>query len=203
MTRGVYFGDQRNYLETHVDDNFLGDDSWNTTTHSTDYDPTTALREVPADVTTAADWSAANKFRIDMLFNGGGSVAVAAGNSLVGSGDGGSGSAGVTGTTGGTATNTDPLLAAFQADKNDFGWISHTWDHPNIDEGCATQNYIEAELNQNTNWGAQAASATPGDPTTGGLGLTESTDPADALRQREPERGDHRRALRAGEPAAG
>ena len=185
-TRGVYFGDQRNYLETHVDDNFLSDDSWNTTTHSTDYDPTTALREVPADVTTAANWSAANKFRIDMLFNGGGSVAVAAGNSLVGSGDGGSGGTGITGTTGGTATNTDPLLAAFQADKNDFGWISHTWDHPNIDEGCATQNYIEAELNQNTNWGALAASPTSGDPSTGGLGLTESTDPTDAYGNENP-----------------
>jgi hypothetical protein len=186
VTRGVYFGDQRNYLEANVDDNFLGDDSWDTTTHSTDYDATSALREVPADVTTAANWSAANKFRIDMLFNGGGSVAVAAGNSLVGSGDGGSGNAGVTGTTGGTATNTDPLLAAFQADKNDFGWISHTWDHPNIDEGCATQNYIEAELNQNTNWGAEAPSATSGDPTSGGLGLTESTDPADAYGNENP-----------------
>jgi hypothetical protein len=185
-TRGVYFGDQRNYLEAHVDDNFLADDTWDTTTHSTDYDPTTALREVPADVTNAANWSAANKFRIDMLFNGGGSVAVAAGNSLVGSGDGGSGGTGVSGTTGGTASNTDPLLAAFQADKNDFGWISHTWDHPNIDEGCASQNYIEAELNQNTNWGAEAASATPGDPTTGGLGLTESTDPTDAYGNENP-----------------
>ena len=33
VTRGVYFGDQRNYLEAHVDDNFLSDDSWDTTTH--------------------------------------------------------------------------------------------------------------------------------------------------------------------------
>ncbi|MGO9752490.1 MAG: hypothetical protein ACLP22_13505, partial [Solirubrobacteraceae bacterium] len=86
-TRGVYLGDQRNYLETDVDDNFLSDDSWsvagNATTapHSTDFNPADALREVPADVTTAASWSQANNFRIDMLFNGGGSVAVADGDS--------------------------------------------------------------------------------------------------------------------------
>ncbi len=28
LARSTYFGDQRNYLETHVDDNFLGDASW-------------------------------------------------------------------------------------------------------------------------------------------------------------------------------
>ncbi len=109
-TRGVYFGDQRNYLETHIDDNFLSDDAWsitgNATTpaHSTDFNPADALREVPADVTTAAAWSKLNNFRIDMLFNGGGSVAVANGSSLVGTGDSGSGGTGSTGGTGGTAT---------------------------------------------------------------------------------------------------
>ena len=50
-------------------------------------------------------------------------------------------------------------------DSGDFGWISHTWDHPNIDEGCATQAYIQAELNQNTAWGSAAAAG--GNPTAG------------------------------------
>jgi len=203
LTRGVYFGDQRNYLETDVDDNFLSDDSWSiagtatAAAHSTDFNPADALREVPADITAAAQWSKANNFRIDMLFNGGGSVAVADGDSLVGAGDSGSGTTGSTGTTGGsgcTSTNpcSDPLLAQFQlADPatgkpytDDFGWISHTWDHPNIDEGCATQDYIEAELNQNTTWGATAASS--GNPIAGGLGLTDSTDPTDALGNENP-----------------
>ena len=75
-----------------------------TATHSTDFDPADALREVPADVATAAAWSKANAFRIDMLFNCGGSVAVAAGDSLVGSGDGRGGMTGTTTGTGGTAT---------------------------------------------------------------------------------------------------
>ncbi|MBV8929020.1 MAG: hypothetical protein JO152_07845, partial [Mycobacteriaceae bacterium] len=86
-TRGVYFGDQRNYLETHIDDNFLSDDSWSTTAHTTDFNAANALREVPADIAQAAQWSAANHFRIDMLFNGAGSVAVATGGAVVGSGD--------------------------------------------------------------------------------------------------------------------
>jgi hypothetical protein len=191
LTRNTYFGDQRNYLETDVDDNFLSDDAWSvagnatTAAHSTDYNAADALREVPADVTQAANWSAVNNFRIDMLFNGGGSVAVTDGDSLVGSGDGGSGSTGVSGTTGGTSTGIDPLLTAFQADKNDFGWINHTWDHPNIDQGCATQNYIEAEINQNTNWGGAAPSTASGD-LGGGLGLTESTNPTDAYGNENP-----------------
>ena len=199
LTRNTYFGDQRNYLETHVDDNFLSDDAWSvagnatTAAHSTDFNAADALREVPADVTAAASWSSANKFRIDMLFNGGGSVAVANGDSLVGSGDGGSGGTGSTGTTTGTGTGIDSLLAAFQATDSathkpytdDFGWISHTWDHPNVDEGCATQGYIEAELNQNTNWGA-ASGSTAGNALTGGLGLTESTDPTAALGNENP-----------------
>ena len=192
-TRGVYFGTQANYLETNIDDNFLSDDSWSvngnatTAAHSTDYNPADALREPASDIVTAANWSKANNLRIDMLFNGGGSVAVANGDSLVGSGDGGSGTTGTSSTSGGTATGTDPLLAQFTATDtstgkpytDDFGWISHTWDHPNIDEGCATQDYIEAELNQNTTWGTTAAAG--GNPTSGGLGLTLSTDPTAAL----------------------
>ena len=77
VTRGVYFGDQRNYLETNIDDNFLPDDTWSTATHATDYTPADALREEPGDVDNAAKWSASNNFRIDQLFNGGGSATYA------------------------------------------------------------------------------------------------------------------------------
>jgi hypothetical protein len=192
VTRNTYFGDQRNYLETDVDDNFLSDDIWDTATHSTDFTPADAAREVPADVVAAANWSKTNNFRIDMLFNGGGSVAFAAGCTVAVGGDSGSGGS----STGcnPSAPGTDPLLAQFQAPDpangnkpytDDFGWISHTWDHPNIDQGCATQNYIEAELNQNTNWGSTKVS-TSGNPNTGGLGLTSSTSSADTLGTENP-----------------
>jgi hypothetical protein len=186
LARNTYFGDQRNYMETDIDDNFLADDVWSVagvpgevTAHSTDFLPADAAREVPSDVATAATWSKANSFRIDMLFNGGGSVEFADGCTTASSGDGGTGAT-TTGCTG-AATGTDPLLAAFQANDpattkpytQDFYWINHTWDHPNIDEGCATTNYIEAEINQNTAWGSKIAAA--GNPTTGGLGLTQSS----------------------------
>ncbi len=152
VTRGVYFGDQRNYYEANIDDNFLYDDSWNTATHEIDYAPADAVREEPKDVEAAAAWSAAHKFRMDMLFNGGGSVAYAE-----------------TQTSG-----VDPLLTAFQTYKNSFGWISHTWDHPNMDIGCVTQSYIEAELNENNNFATTS------------LGLTASTEPTAALGNDNP-----------------
>ncbi len=182
VTRGVYFGDQRNYYEANIDDNFLFDDSWDTTTHTTDYNPADAIREVPADVEYAAKWSEQNKFRIDMLFNGGGSVSYAEGNTAALGGNGGS--TGETTKGGGSSEpGTDPLLAAFQKYKSSFGWISHTWDHPNIDINCATQSYIEAELNENNSWAAEAPGAKAG---TGGLGLTASTEPAVALGNNNP-----------------
>jgi hypothetical protein len=160
VTRGVYFGDQRDYLETNIDDNFLPDDSWSVATHVNDYNPKDALRETPVDVEAAAKWSQENNFRIDMLFNGGGSVAYQ-----------------------GEHAGTDPLLAAFQKDKGSFGWVNHTWDHPNIDIGCASQTYIEAELNQNNIWAAQAPGATAG---TGGLGLTASASPGTSSGNNNP-----------------
>jgi hypothetical protein len=154
VTRDTYFGDQRNYLETDIDDNFLSDDSYAAGTGvgggATDYNPADALREQPADVTAAANWSATNNFRIDMLYNGGGSQQYIADN------------------------GSDPLLSAFQADKNDFGWINHTWDHPNIDQGCATQSYIDSEITQNTSFA------------TGTLGLTANTNPSVSLGVENP-----------------
>jgi hypothetical protein len=155
LSRDTYFGDQRNYLVTHIDDNFLSDDSYTPGAGgivgggATDYNAADALREQPADVTKAADWSKANNFRIDMLYNGGGSTGA-----------------------------TDPLLVAFKADKADFGWVNHTWDHPNVDQGCATQQYIQDEITKNTTF----ASGTGADQ----LGLTASTDPTKSLGVENP-----------------
>ena len=73
VTRGVFLGYQRNYLELQVDDLFLGDDAWDPTTHTTDYDPAKASRMTPADVAQAVAWSKSRGVRIDFAFNGGGS----------------------------------------------------------------------------------------------------------------------------------
>jgi hypothetical protein len=175
LTRNTYFGDQRNYVEMDIDDTFTADDAWNATTlpGSIDYSDANALRMNPGDVATTANWENANDFRVDQLFNMGGSVNYAADNTTV------------------APIGTDPLLTAFQATcssdcgpanagatksyANSFGWISHTYDTPYLDVGCATQNYIEAELNENTNVAHTD------------LGLTESTDPTVALGAENPD----------------
>ena len=159
LTRGAYFGDQRNYVEMDIDDTFTPDDAWNATTTpgSIDYSDANALLMNPSDVATSAAWENTNNFRLDQLFNFGSTT---------------------------TYANSPAVLAAFQANcasncgpgdaetakpyADSFGWISHTYDTPYLDVGCATQNYIEAELNENTS----SIAAAPGTPGTGGLGLT-------------------------------
>ena len=171
LARNTYFGDQRNYLEMDIDDTFTPDDVWDTATHSIDYSDADAMRMNPSDVATGATWEAAHNFRMDQLFNMGGSAVYQADN-----------------------RGADPLLAAFQAAcssncgpgnagagkpyADSFGWISHTYDTPYMDVGCATQNYIEAELNENTNVAHGAIGGTAG---TGGLGLAETMDPSLSL----------------------
>ncbi len=153
LARNTFFGDQRNYLEMDIDDTFTPDDVWDTATHSIDYSDADAMRMSSSDVATAATWETNHNFRMDQLFNMGGSVVYQADNG-----------------------GTDPLLAAFQSSctsncgpgnaevgkpyADSFGWISHTYDTPYMDVGCATQNYIEAELNENTNVAHEAIAGT-------------------------------------------
>jgi hypothetical protein len=134
VTRGVFLGYQRNYLELQVDDLFLGDDAWNPATHSTDYDPATASRMTSADLAQAVTWSKSRGLRLDFAFNGGGSV-------LYAQEHGGS----------------DPLAAAFADDttRATFGYVNHTYDHPNLD--CSTSSFITKELRDNVTWGQQHA----------------------------------------------
>ena len=94
VTRGVYLGYQRNYLELHVDDVFLRDDSWDPVTHTTNYDPDAAIRMSAADVAKAVQWTQQTGLKLDMVFNG-------AGNEQF---DG----------------TSDPLLAPLQNNRNSF-----------------------------------------------------------------------------------
>ena len=157
-----------NYVEMDIDDTFTPDDAWDPTTHEIDYSDGDSLRMNPEDVITSAEWSRANNFRLDQLFNFGSTVADENGTLAYNGSE--------------SAVWPDPLLAEFQATRtrpranpysDDFGWISHTYDTPYLDVGCATQDYIEAELSENSSSIAAAPGATAG---TGGLGITESTD---------------------------
>jgi len=136
-TRGTYFGDQRTYLELQVDDVFLPDDIWDVEANRTDYAPEHAVRMSSEDATAAIEWSNSRRLRLDMVFNGGGSVEYRAEH-------GGS----------------DSLLTTLRERASTFGWINHTYDHPNLD--CSTQRFIEGEITENTTWA-------------GGAGLTVSS----------------------------
>jgi hypothetical protein len=136
VTRGVFLGYQRNYLELQVDDLFLGDDAWNPTQHVTDFDPATASRMTPGDVAQAVQWSKARNLRIDFAFNGGGSAQWL---------DQVNSDASTT-----NDTTTDALVTAIEANKASFGFINHTFDHPNMD--CSSASFIAKEINDNKAW---------------------------------------------------
>jgi len=190
VTQDTHLGLYRNYVEMDIDDTFTPDNAWSTTVHDNDYSDADSLRMDPADVVTAADWSnptqekdssarpagePSTPFRLDQLFNYGGTVEYQNGELDL------PGEPTCTGTLDAAGTcGPDPLLAQFQATDpatgksyaDDFGWLSHTYDTPYLDVGCATQDYIEAQLNENTSDVTAAPGATPG---TGGLGLAESS----------------------------
>lgn len=130
VTRGVFLGFQRNYLELQVDDLFLGDDAWDPATHATNYDPAAASRMSPTDVARAVQWSKDHNIRLDFAFNGGGSALWMEQ----------------------TGSGTDPLVTAIQANKASFGFVNHTYDHPNVD--CSSASFISKEITDNTAWAA-------------------------------------------------
>ena len=198
VTQDAHLGMDRNYVAMDIDDTFTPDNAWSTTVHDNDYSDADSQRMVPQDVVTAANWSnplldnapaarpagePATPFRMDQLFNYGGTVEYQNGElDLPGEP--------ATCTTPNPADDgtcgPDPLLAQFQANDpatgkpyaDDFGWISHTYDTPYLDVGCATQDYIEAELNENTSDLTAAPGTTAG---TGGLGIPESEVPAGSI----------------------
>jgi hypothetical protein len=167
VTRGVFLGYQRNYFEMHVDDLFLGDDAWDPATHTTNYDPAAASRVTPGDLAHAAAWSKARGIRLDFAFNGGGSALwlEQVNSDADPSND----------------TATDPLVTALSDStlRNSFGFINHTFDHPNLD--CSTAPYITSEITRNRDWGlARQLPLDPADVVTGehsGLANTRPGNP--------------------------
>ena len=155
VTQNAHLGLFRNYASLHLDDMFNADNTWDTSTHTTSLTATAQMSA--ADIAALALWSGQNKFRIDWAFNGG----VSSSNQNPATPDAELAQ----------LQATDPATGKPYAD--DFGWINHTWDHATLDEGCATTNYIEAELNQNAAFATEA----PGASGLGGIGLT--SDPND------------------------
>ena len=72
VTRGVYLGTERNYLTVQVDDVFMDSERWDPVANAETL--VRPLRMTQYDVHRAVLWSQYNVFRIDMAFNGEGSV---------------------------------------------------------------------------------------------------------------------------------
>lgn len=161
MTQGVHLGADRNYFALHMDDVFLGDDRWNPTLNCTPGDVDCAvgtdpsdpdpIRMTAADATYLKEWSAANGFAPDLMFNGGGSEDYKAEHG-----------------------GTDPLATQLIADRNAYRWVNHTYTHPYL--GCVqdvsvvpwkcrtttagatvwtSKGDITAQIKDNTAWAAQ------------------------------------------------
>jgi len=123
LTRGVHLGLWRNWFSVHVDDVLLPDDRWSTTANCTvgddcnpNRDPAVSpynrpIRMVSADVTNLVSWQNANGMKLDLAYNGAGSVEAGA---------------------------TDQLTASLVANRAQFRWINHTYSHPYL--GCV-QNF--------------------------------------------------------------
>src|SRR5262249_49041672 len=114
LTKGVHLGHWRNWLSVHVDDVFMSDDRWHTAANCTvgdvcnpAHDPAVTpynepIRMVPADVTELVAWQQRQTLKLDLAFNGDGSVEAGA---------------------------SAPLTASLLANKAQFRWINHTYSH--------------------------------------------------------------------------
>jgi hypothetical protein len=123
VTRGVFLGYQRNYLELDVDDIFLGDDRWDPVGNVTNYDSDQAIRMSAQDVANAIAWQNRTGLKLNMVYNMGGTDPPPEGY------------------------GPDALFNAFKAAKNEFRWINHTLQHPNLD--CTTQQFTRTQLTLN------------------------------------------------------
>ncbi|MER7275679.1 hypothetical protein ABT369_14575 [Dactylosporangium sp. NPDC000244] len=150
LTRGTHLGYTRNYFSVHVDDVLLPDDRWDTVHNCTvgddcnpQRDPATlpynqTIRMTKDDVNALVAWQKARGVKLDVVFNGGGSVEAGPG---------------------------DPLTAAVVANKSQFRFINHTYEHTYL--GCVqdftvtpwkctgqwvSQADISAQIKQNVDW---------------------------------------------------
>jgi hypothetical protein len=115
VTRGVHFGNWRNYFSVHIDDLFSADSRWSQVGKCTpgegDCAPgvpaTQPIRMTATDVTNVVTWQQQHNYELDFLFNGAGSD---------------------------QANQPDPLTVALLANKNQFWWMNHTYTHAFL--GC-------------------------------------------------------------------
>ena len=147
VTRGLFIGDRHVYMSPQIDDVFIDDEQWLASTAcGTSVDNTgVSQRSIGTDLNAVSAWQTNKQrdpmtanLRITMAFNG---VGTTPGYSLV---VGGTDQVVGGGTTGATA---DTLTAAAKALQGNFHWVSHTFDHENLD--ALTYALAAGEITQN------------------------------------------------------
>jgi len=122
LTRGVSTSNYRNAFSVHVDDVFLPDARWDEDGNCTvgsdcavaAYDTgeaDSAIRMTPSDVSALRSWQGTNSFKLDLAFNGHGSVEAQQRTGAA-----------------------DPLTTELLRAPAQFRWINHTYRHPYL--GC-------------------------------------------------------------------
>ena len=157
VTKGMFLGAKKAYLSPQVDDVFIPDDLYDkqvtgcypTTSFSSDpvlnfaADPCPTLRITSTDLQALYNWQTKLNaqpqtagFRTTLAFNGVGTVPESQG---------------------GDQPNGDTLVPAAETLAGYFDWISHTYDHPNLDcySLSATNTCVPATLAQATSEIAQ------------------------------------------------
>lgn len=131
VSRGLFIGKKRAYLSPQVDDIFIDDDMWNTDTHrnAPDLDGVNTFRITGSDLAALVSWQsglraalpAGSRYITAMAFNG-------------------------VGTLRSEYPDQTPLTAARSAGAN-LTWLSHTWDHENMDAMTSTAARSEVARN--------------------------------------------------------
>ncbi|HEX3764828.1 MAG TPA: hypothetical protein VHW23_39300, partial [Kofleriaceae bacterium] len=131
VSRGLFIGKKRAYLSPQVDDLFIDDDMWNTTTHrdAPDLDGEHTLRIVGSDLDAFVSWQSGLRATLPA----GSQYITALGFNGIG-----------------TRRSEYPdrtLLASARSVGANLTWLSHTWDHENMDGMTATA--AQSEVAQN------------------------------------------------------
>ncbi|HEU4734641.1 MAG TPA: hypothetical protein VFT22_42410 [Kofleriaceae bacterium] len=139
VTRGVFLGKKRAYLAPQVDDVFIEDDLWNITTHrnNPDLDGVNTLRITGSDIDSVVNWQTGFRTRLSsgsfyittMAFNGIGTVSS-------------------------EYPDQTPVTRG-RAAGSKLSWLSHTWDHENMDAMSRTA--AASEVSRNCNRAANLA----------------------------------------------
>ena len=139
VTQGIHLGYWRNWFSVDVDDVFLPDDRWDAANNCTSGDgcaasvtPLNPIRMTATDVTTLEQWQTKQGVKLEMTFNGEGSV---------------------------DAGTSDPLTTKLVTDRAQFRWLNHTYSHTYL--GCVQDFTVtpwrcQTDASGNTIWVSKA-----------------------------------------------